>query len=358
MNSKRRILGCVVIGYGAMHNFGWMHAKWIHACEYCKLIGICEKDTEQYPAILNYFPEIKIYKSTDEIWADDVVNMVTIVTPNFTHCELAKEAFTNGRHVLVENAMALNAVECDEMVKAAKAANRSLCVHHNRRHDGNYRIIKELVDSGEIGDVFQIELSPTWYLNPFKDATPELWWADIKRSGGLFFYYGSQAFDWILDLMPNRKIIGVNGFAQKRIWHNITNEDQVTAIVKFNDGTVANFTESYIDASPRPFWRILGTKGAIVDDFGAQIPGYQKQISAASCGRVKVFNGNIDGDTVQRYVAYKESDWNLFYCDLAKHILYGQKNPVPGEIGRRVLSIIDAAKKSCQSGETEKVAFP
>jgi predicted dehydrogenase len=127
--------------------------------------------------------------------------------------------------------------------------------------------------------------------------------------------------------------------------------------VKSTLRVVVNFTESYIDASPRPFWRILGTKGAIVDDYGAQIPGYQKQINAASCGKIRVFKGDIDGGTIQRYESYKDSDWDVFYTDLANHILNGEPNPVPGEVGRRVLGIVDAAKKSCQSGQTESVAF-
>ena len=281
---SERCLGIAIVGYGAMHNFGWVHGKWIQACPRTELVGICDLSEDRRKAALEDFPGISTYASLTDIWQDDRVDMITIVTPNFTHRDIALEAFANNRHVLTENAMALNADECDQMVQAADTAGLTLCVHHNRRHDGNYRIIKELVDSGKIGDVYQIELSPTWYLNPFKDATPDLWWGDKNRSGGLFFYYGSQAFDWILDLLPGRTITGVNGFAHKQAWFNVTNEDQVTAILKFDDGTVANFTESYIDASPRPFWRILGSKGAIVDYDGAQIPGYQKQINAPSCG--------------------------------------------------------------------------
>ena len=358
MEKKGNILGCATIGYGATHNFGYMHAKWAQASELCNHIGICDQDPKRQAAIKEDFPDTKVYKSLSEVWSDDAVELVSIITPNFTHCELVKEAFANGKHVLVENGMALNADECDQMVQAGKKAGRSLSVHHNRRHDGNYRIIKEIIDSGEIGDIFQIELSPVWYLNPFKGVLEEMWWGDKKRSGGLFFFYASQAFDWILDLLPpERKIVGVNGFEQNRVWTNVSSEDQVTAILKFDDGVMAYFTESYIDASSKPFWRILGTKGAIVDEMGSMISGYQKQVNAAPSGRIKVFKGDIDGGTTQRYENYKESDWDQFYTDMASHILNGTPNPVPGESGRQVLSIIDAAKRSIESGQTETVAF-
>lgn len=345
MMSKSRTIGMAVIGFGAMHNFGWMHSTWIKACSNAALIGICDQSPERREAARAAFPGCRVYASTAEIWADDEVEAVSIVTPNFTHCPLACEAFAHGRHVLCENALGLNAAECDRMVQAAEAAGKSLCVNHNRRHDGNYRAIREIVDRGLIGDIFQIELSPAWYMNPFPNATPELWWADKNRSGGLFFYYGSQAFDWIIDLIPE-PVVSVMGYAQKRRWHNITNEDQVTAIIQFANGAVANFTESYIDASGKPFWRILGSKGAIVDWKGAMIPGYQKQIAAPSCGELEVRLGAADGTVKVEKFAYKDSDWNRFYSDWAEHLIAGTPNPMDGRVGRRVLALVDAAKRS------------
>ncbi len=347
---------CVVIGYGAMHNFGWMHATWIRACKRFELAGICDASKERQEKAAEDFPGVKIYRKASDVFEDENIDMVSIVTPNFTHMELVVQALNYGKHVLVENAMCLNLGEAEIMVEAAERAGKMLCVHHNRRHDGNYRAIKEIVESGKIGEIFQIELFPTWYKNPFKGASPDLWWADKNRSGGLFFYYGSQAFDWLLDLIPS-EIEGVTAFAHKKAWFNVTNEDQVTAILKFANGAVANFTESYIDCSPRPFWRILGSKGAILDWDGSQIPGYQQKINAPSCGNIEVYTGDEDGNINKETIPYKDSDWDSFYNEIAEHILDGRPNPVSGETGRRVLGIVDAAKKSIESGKTEKLKY-
>lgn len=349
-------LRCAVIGYGAMHNFGWAHAAWIKACERLELAAICDMNEERTAKAAEDYPGVKTHRDANRIFSDETIDLVTIVTPNFTHMKLAAQALAGGKHVLVENAMCLNLQEAEAMVHASEKAGKTLCVHHNRRHDGNYRAIKEVVESGKIGEIFQIELSPTWYKNPFKGASPDLWWADKERSGGLFFYYGSQAFDWLLDLIPSN-IEGVTGFAQKRAWFNVTNEDQVTAILKFANGVVANFTESYIDCSPRPFWRILGSKGAIVDWDGAQIAGYQQRINAPSCGSIEVHTGDEDGNINKETIPYKDSDWDSFYREMAEHILDGKPNPVPGELGRRVLGIVDAAKKSIETGKTEALKY-
>jgi predicted dehydrogenase len=250
--------------------------------------------------------------------------------------------------------MCLNVAEATAMIEAAKTAGKMLCVHHNRRHDGNYRLIKEITASGRIGEVYQVELTPAHYGNPFA-GTPGIWWADASRSGGSFFYYGPQAIDWILDLLPY-PISGVTGISQKLVWHEMTDEDQVTAIIRFENGAVGHFSESHIDASPRPFWRILGTKGAILDSGRDATKGYQEQVSMPSTASLELFTVK-NGGVLREVVPYKDSDWDSFYRDVANHLLHGTPVPITGECGRRVIGVLEAAKTSCQTRVTESVPF-
>lgn len=352
MTPSAHEIGCAVIGFGAMHNFGWMHATWINTTPELKLCAICDRDPERLRAAAAAFPGIKTYGSTRELYADPKIEMVTLVTPNYTHCALALEAFANGRHVLTENAMCLTVAEASAIIDASKAAGKMICVHHNRRHDGNYRLIKEIIDSGRMGEVFHVELSPSHYGNPFA-STPSTWWADQTRSGGSYYYYGPQAIDWILDLVPH-PIASVTGFSHKLVWHEMTNEDQVTAIIRFENGAVANFTESHIDCAPKPFWRILGTKGAIVDGGKDATKGYQENTCAPSTGSLRLITLR-NGDPHEEVVPYKDSDWHMFYRDIASHLLRGTPVPITGECGRRVTGVLETARKSCRSGKAEEV---
>jgi len=354
VNKQSGQIGCAVIGYGAMHNFGWMHATWISATADLKLCAICDADPERTRVAQRDFPGVRTYNNTKEVYADPKIEMVTLVTPNFTHCSLALEAFANRRHVLTENAMCLDVGEANAMIDAAKAARKMLCVHHNRRHDGNYRLIREIADSGQIGEVFHLELSPAHFANPFANK-PATWWADKERSGGSFFYYGPQAVDWILDLIPS-PIASVTGFCHKLVWHDMTNEDQVTAIIRFENGTVANFTESHVDCAPKPFWRILGTKGAIVDTGNDATKGYQEKVSMPSTGGLKLITVS-GGNLREQMVPYKDSDWHMFYADIASHLLRGTPVPITGECGRRVIGVLETARSSCQSGRTELAPY-
>lgn len=344
-------IGCAVIGYGPKHNFGWAHSAWIDATDDLRLVGVCDVDPARTAAAKEAFPDIRTYNDVAEVWEDDEIELVSIVTPHFTHCPLTVEAFQAGKHVVVEKAMCLNVAEATEMVEAGKRAGRMLAVHHNRRHDGNFRRVKEIVHSGIIGEVFHIELSAGGYGEPQNG-----WYTEKDKSGGGFFFWGPHAVDWVLDLIPQR-IVGVNGFFHDLVWHGMSNEDQTRAIIRFENGCVADVTWSTIAAvGGKPLWRILGTKGGLLDSGAGGNVGYEKMIHGPSGGSLTVVTQD-DGGREERQVAYEESDWEQYWQDIADHLLRGGPVPVSGEFGRRVIGVFEAAEKSANSGQTEQAPY-
>ncbi len=343
-------IGCAVIGYGPMHNFGWAHCAWIDTTPDLKLVAVCDMDPARTAAAQDAFPRIRTYNDVKEVWQDEEIKLVSIVTPHFTHCSLAVQAFEAGKHVVVEKAMCLNVAEATRMVEASQCAGKMFAVHHNRRHDGNFRLIKEIVSSGRIGDVFQMELYAGGY-GPFHHG----WYSEKEKSGGAFFFWGPHAVDWVLDLVP-RRITGVNGYFHKLLWHDVSNEDRVSATIRFENGAVADVTWSHIDAIGKPLWRILGTKGGILDTGAGCNVGYEKQIHGPSGGSFTLVTCNGEGRHEEQ-VPYLESDWDQYWQDIADHLLRGGPIPVSGEFGRRVIGVFEAAEKSSQSGQTELVAF-
>ena len=107
MNSP---IGCVVIGYGPKHNFGWAHSAWIDATEDLRLVGVCDLDPARTAAAKDAFPHIRTYNDLADVWADDGVDLVSVVTPHYTHCPVVVAAFEAGKHVVVEKAMCLTVV--------------------------------------------------------------------------------------------------------------------------------------------------------------------------------------------------------------------------------------------------------
>ena len=343
-------IGCAVIGYGPRHNFGWAHCAWIESTPELQLVAVCDLDPARTAAAKEAFPHIRTYNDVCKVWEDEEIQLVSIVTPHFTHCALTIEALQAGKHVVVEKAMSLTVAEATRMIEAAEHTGRMLAVHHNRRHDGNFRRIKEIVHTGQIGEVFHIELSAGNFAE-FRHG----WYSEKDKSGGAFFFWGPHAVDWVLNLIPHR-VTGVNGFFHKLVWHDISNEDQVRAILRFANGAVADIIWSHIAAVGKPLWRILGTKGGILDSGVGGNLGYEKQIHGPVGGELTLVT-ITDGERREQQVPYLESDWDHYWQEIADHLLRGAPLPVSGYEGRRTIAILEAAEKSARSGQTESVEY-
>lgn len=341
---------CAVVGYGAAHNFGRAHGRWIDATGELKWVAVCDTDPQRLQAAKDEFPHLETYTSVSEMLARAKIDMVSVVTPHFTHAPISIECMKAGKHVVVDKAMCLTVAEATEMIETAKKMGVMLAVFHARRHDGNFRAIKEVVHTGRIGEVFHIELTAGGY------GRPRDWWYSKKAlGGGAFYYWGPHAIDWVLDLV-RQKVRGVTGFYHKLVWHDVDQEDQVRAILFFENGCVADVCHSYIAAVGKPLWRILGTKGGILDSGAGGNKGYQEMIEGPPGGSFKLVTIE-DGKRIETNVPYKNSDWLTYYKQIADHLLRDGPIPVTGHDGRRTIAIFEAAERSSKSGKTEPVEY-
>jgi predicted dehydrogenase len=145
----------------------------------------------------------------------------------------------------------------------------------------------------------------------------------------------------------------VTGFFHKLVHHESSNEDQTRAIIRFENGCVAETMQSRVAFLGRPYlWLVLGTKGAILDTGRDAIKGYCQELNGPSGGSLTL--RTAEGS---KTIPYKESDWATHYRDLADHLLRGAPVPVSGEDGRRVITVLETAEKSSKSGKSEEVPF-
>ncbi len=330
-----KVIKCAVVGYGPAFNMGKAHCEWIKATEGLSLVAVCDIDPKRTAVAKQDFPWIKTYTDVGKMLRDADVDLVTIVTPHNTHAKLALRCLRAKKHVIVEKPMCITAKEATAMIAKAKEQGVMLTVFHNRRHDGDFLAIKEVVDKGLIGEVFHVEMFGGGY------GHPGYWWRSNKKiSGGAFYDWGAHLLDWLLNLVPGR-IVGVNGFFHKLVWRDVTNEDQVEAMIRFESGAVANVQLSSIARAGKPRWRILGAKGAVLDPGG---------------GKFKVFT-EIQGIPAEMEIKYKETKWAAYYQNIAGHLLQGKELEVKPEEARRVIAIMEAAEKSSRSGRTEPVPY-
>jgi len=327
-----------VIGYGGQFSMGRGHLTGMREAGITPA-AVCDIDPLRLDAALLDFPGIAVFPDADALLRDGDVNLITLVTPHDTHAPLAIQAMEAGKSVICEKPMCLTAQEATDMIAASHANGVMLSVYHNRRHDGDFQALKEaIVEKQLIGDVFSIQAGFAGY------GHPGHWWRSDKAiSGGAFFDWGAHFLDWILNLMPGRKVENVSGYFHKRVWHDVTNEDHVQAVLRFDDGAHADLSFSQIASLPMPRWRIQGTKGGILDD-GTVKDG------------MKLFT-HLEGIKMQGELRNKSSQWDKYYKDIYAHLAHGAPLDVTPEQSRRVIAVIEAAEKSSKSGQAEPVPY-
>jgi scyllo-inositol 2-dehydrogenase (NADP+) len=137
-----------VIGYGfAGRSF---HAYLVGLTPGLELHGIASRKLETQEKI-RARGDCRVYTSFDEVLADPEIELVVLATPNDVHCEYSVRALEAGKNVVVDKPMCLNLAECDQMIAAAQKSGKMLSVFQNRRWDGDFLTVKQLMDEGKVG---------------------------------------------------------------------------------------------------------------------------------------------------------------------------------------------------------------
>ena len=345
---------CAVVGYGAAFNQGRSHARQISETPGLRLTAVCDMDPARAAAAQADFPGIQGYTDVQTMISAGVADLAAVVVPHRFHAPVALTCLRAGLHVVVEKPMALTIAECTAMIEAAREGRRMLTVYHNRRADGDFLTLYDLVvRRGLIGEVFHIEYYSGGYHRP-----GGAWRADKAVSGGAFYDWGAHIVDWVLGLIRDGAGDGgravpmeaITGFFHKRLWHDVTNEDQVQGIIRFAGGRTADVQQSTISLGPKPRWRILGTGGAILDR-GDRVRARGGERGAC------VVAVPVAGHAAQFQVPYGDRDPSSFYARVHAHLAGGASVPVTPESARRVIAVLELAERSSAAGQAERVPY-
>jgi predicted dehydrogenase len=324
-----------LIGYGGAFNMGVHHANSMHATGDMRVVAVCDTDPARLAKAKEELGEATAtFTEVSDLLKWGEFDLAILILPHNIHAEVAVQCAKAGKHVITEKPMCISAKQATQMVDAAAKAGTMLSVVHNRRWDGDFLALRQIVESGLIGKVFQVEIfAGGWH-------APRGWWRDDKAiSGGLGFDWGAHFMYWLLQIVP-APIVDVTGFCRKLVWHQMTNEDHLQAIIRFADGTVAEFEQSQIARVGKPKWRILGDKGAIL----AQGDHWQ-------------VNTEVNGLPTEMKIPFLPGEHQKFYENIAAHILDGAKLVITAEDARRVIGIIEYAEKSAKAGKALKIPY-
>jgi predicted dehydrogenase len=172
---RREVLGVGVVGYGY---WGPNVVRNFHAQENSRVVMVCDRRPDALARVSRAYPEIEVVNDLDLVLHSPAIDVVAIVTPVMTHYELAKTALENGKHIFVEKPFTFNSRQAEELIELADRKHLKIMVDHTFLFTGAVRKIKQLLDAGELGDLyyydtmrvnlglFQHDVNVVWDLAP------------------------------------------------------------------------------------------------------------------------------------------------------------------------------------------------
>jgi predicted dehydrogenase len=164
-----------VIGYGY---WGPNIVRNLHGLDSTRCEMVCDKSPSALARARKAYPSIRAVSDPAEVLRSPDIDAVAVITPVWTHYELAKMALENGKHVFIEKPFTSSAVQAEELIELAARKKLTIMVDHTFLFTGAVRKIRELTESGALGDLyyydslrvnlglFQHDVSVIWDLAP------------------------------------------------------------------------------------------------------------------------------------------------------------------------------------------------
>jgi scyllo-inositol 2-dehydrogenase (NADP+) len=204
------------------------------------------------------YPDVRVARTIGELLADKTIPLCVIATPNDSHFDLARACLLAGRDVVVDKPFAPTLAESEKLVQLASERGRLITVYQDRRWDGDFQTVKNIVESGRLGTVVEYECRfDRFRLEPKANAWRER--AD-QPAAGVLFDLGPHVLDQALVLFGEPRAVTASAFCERQ-----TSQVDDSFDVCLEYPTLRAMGRARIIAfAPGPHFLIHGTKGSFV----------------------------------------------------------------------------------------------
>ena len=340
-------VGVGLVGFGLAGRV--FHAPLIAATPGLRLRAIATSDPERRRAAASRFPDARLASDLSELLGSSSdFQLLVLASPNRHHLPQALAALEAGMHLVVDKPLALSSGEAVTMILEARRRGLRLAVFHNRRWDDDFLLLRQLVDSGRLGQLRQLE-------SRFERWRPELSpgsWREAEApesGGGLLLDLGTHLIDQALTLGGAPELV----YAEIRNRRGAAGDDDSFVSLTFPNGLLVHLFASAVAAVSGPRFLAQGTRGGLstsgLDPQEAQLrsgaspldPGFGER---AGAGHWAIWSGE-GGD---QHLSFPPGRYRDFYSQMWRAVALGEEVPVPGEDGLRTLEVVEAARESAR----------
>ncbi len=320
----------MLVGVG---NFGKNHLRVLKEHEEqgaCKLYGVVDIKKETLKGV-GKGHKFKTSIDFHDFLEDDDVDAIDVATPISTHFAIGKECLAAGKHVFVEKPLTTSYVEAKELVQIAKEQRKTLMVGHIFRYNSAVRKIKELIEKGELGQVYYMYGHFMGLRDPRFDV------------GALFNYtvHHIDIYDYLLQKMPEEVTCCVGFFLDRNKF-----EDIALVVLKYPTNVIGIVEGSWLPPGKHRDLTVVGSKKSITSNL-------LKQTLQLHDSHIEMHDGQfkaIDRGETESKLEFKEP-LRLELLDFIESIKTGRKPLANGQVA---LNVIEVAEKALESARLKR----
>jgi predicted dehydrogenase len=324
---------------------GWVfHAPFIHVHPGFNFYGVWERTKNLAE---EKYPEVKTFRSLDDLLDDDTIELVVVNTPNVTHYDYAKQSLAAGKHVIVEKPFTTDVSEGEELIELAASKGKMLSIYHNRRWDSDYRTVLKVVKEDLLGEIVEAE----FHYDRFKqELSPKVHKETPGRGTGVLYDLGSHLIDQALQLFGMPEAV----FADILAMRSISKVDDYFELLLYYPNKRVRIKATYVAKETVPATVIHGTNGSFLKPKAdVQEDMLQAHISPSIEGwgtehedGKGLLNTIRDGVNVREFITSEHGNYMGYYDGIYKAIRENKGVPVSAKDGLNVIKIIRAAMQS------------
>ncbi|MFC4812721.1 oxidoreductase [Paenibacillus sp. GCM10023250] len=344
-----------LIGYGFAGSV--FHAPVITSVPGLELTKVVERRSAKSKA---RYPWVEVVHDVADLYADDAIDLVVVTTPSTDHFTFVRDALLAGKHVVVEKPFTPTSQEADELIRLAREQGKVLSVFHNRRFDGDFLTLRELLRQELLGELMEAEFR--W--DGFDPVLRSTNWREGGEPGtGVFYDLGVHLMDQALRLFGTPSSIAGDIRIQRA---NATAHDYFDVVLQYDSGFKLRLKSSKFIREPLPRYALYGTKGAFVK-YGID-PQERALIGGAQPSAVRGWgkepreqwgklNTAVGGLRVEGVVETIAGSYMDYYRNVMEHINGQAELEVKPEEARLAIQLIELALQSSRDGRALPVPF-
>ncbi len=299
----------------------------------CELTWVCDASQEARERVAPSLRDARVTAELDELLADPRLDAVALATPVPTHAELAARVLEAGKHCFVEKPLAERVADAERAVEAARAAQRVLMVGHLLEYHPGVLRLKEIADSGELGEIRYI-YSNRLNLGVLREEENALWSLGAHDVSVLLALAGEE---------PHEVEARGESYMQPGI------EDVVFCFLRFPSGLSAHLHLSWLDPHKERRFTVVGSRRmATFDDMELErkVTVYDKGFDerAGSYGEYITRSGDTWSPRIPNTEPLRAECEHFVAC-----VRDGATPRSDGESGLRVVRVLEALQDSLES---------